>query len=39
MALGDDVLLVLESINFNICCIIVKFKLLNFGWIVGYILT
>ena len=37
--LGDDVLHVLESFNFNICCIRVKFKLLNFCWIVGYILT
>ena len=23
--------------NFNICCIRVKFELLNYGWIVGYI--
>ena len=37
MALGYDVLHVLEFSNFNICCIRVKFELLNYGWIVGYI--
>ena len=37
MALGYDVLHVLELFNFNICCIRVKFELLNYGWIVGYI--
>ena len=35
MALGYDVLHVLELFNFNICCIRVKFELLNYGWIVG----
>ena len=37
MALGYDVLHVLELFNFNICCIRVKFELLNYGWIVRYI--
>ena len=37
VALGYDVLHVLELFNFNICCIRVKFELLNYGWIVGYI--
>ena len=37
MALGYEVLHVLELFNFNIGCIRVKFELLNYGWIVGYI--
>ena len=37
VTLGYDVLHVLELFNFNICCIRVKFELLNYGWIVGYI--
>ena len=37
MVLGHEVLHVLESFNFNICCIRVKFELLNYGWIVGYL--
>ena len=39
MALGYDVLHVLEFSNFNMCCIRVNFELLNYGWIVGYIYT
>ena len=37
MTLDYDVLHVLEFSNFNICCIRVKFELLNNGWIVGYV--